>query len=71
MVAEDSVHAMGQLHDLCMALRSGLPECVPWALNAVGLASFERRPELQLPSLPGLLPALLEVSACLLHALSA
>lgn len=52
-----------QLHDLCMALKSGLPECVPWALNAIALASFDSRPELQLPSLPGLLPALLEVSA--------
>jgi hypothetical protein len=50
-----------QLHKLCMALKSGLPECVPWALNALALASFDNRPELQLPSLPGLLPALLEV----------
>ena len=44
-----------------MALRSGLPDVVPWALNALSVASFSARPELQLPSLPGLLPALLHV----------
>ena len=44
-----------------MALRSGLPDVVPWALNALSVASFSARPELQLPSLPGLLPALLQV----------
>ena len=45
-----------------MALKSGLPGMVPWALNALALSSFSARPELPaLPSLPGLLPALLQV----------
>jgi hypothetical protein len=45
-----------------MALKSGLPDLVPWALNALALSSFSARPELPaLPSLPGLLPALLQV----------
>ena len=44
-----------------LCLRSGLPGCVPWALNALALASFQARPELLLPGLPGLLPALLQV----------
>lgn len=45
-----------------LCLRSGLPSCVPWALNALALASFQARPELLLPGLPGLLPALLQVA---------
>ena len=45
-----------------MALRSGLPDLVPFALNALAVSSFVARPELPaLPSLPGLLPALLQV----------
>ena len=44
-----------------MSLRSGLASCVPWALNVLALASFQTRPELLLPGLPGLLPALLQV----------
>lgn len=45
-----------------MALKSGLPDMVPWALNALALSSFSARPELPaLPSLPGLLPALVQV----------
>ncbi len=44
-----------------MALKSGLPDVVPWGLNALSVASFSARPELQLPNLPGLLQALLQV----------
>ena len=44
-----------------MCLRSGLASCMPWALNTLALASFQTRPELLLPGLPGLLPALLQV----------
>ena len=32
-----------QLHDINLALRSGLPRVVPWALNIIGLASFQAR----------------------------
>lgn len=53
-----------------MALRSGLPDVVPWALNALSVASFSARPELQLPSLPSLLPALLQVPHYILAALA-
>ncbi len=57
-----------QMRELIMALKSGLPECVPWALNALALASFCARPDLpSLPSLPGLLPALLQVHPQLYH----
>ncbi|KAK9835951.1 hypothetical protein WJX81_000786 [Elliptochloris bilobata] len=50
-----------RLHDINLALRSGLAGVVPWALNIAGLASFQARPELLLDELPGLLPALLRV----------
>lgn len=32
-----------QLREITLALRSGLPGVVPWALNVVGLASFQAR----------------------------
>ena len=32
-----------QLRDINLALRSGLPRVVPWALNVIGLASFQAR----------------------------
>ncbi|CAL8469763.1 g9305 [Coccomyxa elongata] len=51
-----------QVQELVMALKSGLPDLVPWALNALAVSSFVPRPGLPtLPSLPGLLPALLQV----------
>ena len=52
---------LAQAQELALCLRSGLPCCVPWALNALALATFQARPELLLPGLPGLLPALLQV----------
>lgn len=61
------------MRELIMALKSGLPDTVPWALNALALSSFCARPELPaLPSLPGLLPVLLQVrlTLCPPHAAS-
>lgn len=43
LAAPERAVVCAQLHDINLALRSGLPHVVPWALNIVGLASFQAR----------------------------